>query len=163
MRETFGAITAARSLNDICMTGDARRSSCMCVAWRRPVIRPEMERAADGNQSPRLLHRDACRITWRSARQSNPAAGRSVDTSQRVPCQPSEVNHDERYDAWNDVGHGAPLVVGRHCLDPGGRSTRQIPPLRRQSEPTMRMFVIVALATSALLSPAVAEQGDVSR
>jgi cytochrome c len=27
----------------------------------------------------------------------------------------------------------------------------------------MRMFVIVALATSALLSPAVAEQGDVSR
>src|SRR3984893_15170216 len=73
------------------------------------------------------------------------------------------MNHDERYDAWNDVGHGAPLVVGRHCLDPGGCSTCQIPTLRRQGGSTMRTFVMVALATSALLSPAAAESGDVSR
>src|SRR6266849_4006765 len=83
--------------------------------------------------------------------------------SRRILKPASGVNHDERYHAWNDVGHGAPLVVGCHCLDPGGHSTHQIPTLGRQGGPTMRTFVIVALATSALFSPVVAEQGDVSR
>ena len=45
------------------------------------------------------------------------------------------MNHDDgRYDAWNDVGHGACLVAGRHCLDPGSSSTYQISALLKPGE-----------------------------
>src|SRR5882672_324279 len=35
-------------------------------------------------------------------------------------------HHDGKYDARNDVGHGAFLVAGHHRLDPGSSSTYQI-------------------------------------
>src|SRR5882724_506011 len=60
-------------------------------------------------------------------------------------------------------GMGLLWVAGRHCLDPGGRSTRQISPLRRQGGPTMRRFVIAAFAMSVSLSPAAAQHGDATR
>src|SRR5712675_2145040 len=45
------------------------------------------------------------------------------------------VNHDDGwYDAWNDVGHGACLVAGRRCLDPGSSSTDQISALLKPEE-----------------------------
>src|SRR6266705_6771350 len=45
------------------------------------------------------------------------------------------MNHDDRrYDAWNDVGHGACLVAGHRCLDPGSSSTYQISALLKPGE-----------------------------
>jgi cytochrome c len=60
-------------------------------------------------------------------------------------------------------GMGLFWLFGRHCLDPGGRCTRQIPALWRQGQPTMSKFAIVALVTFASLSSALAASGDVSR
>ena len=74
------------------------------------------------------------------------------------------MNHDDgRYDAWNDVGHGACLVAGRDCLDPGSSSTYQISALLRPGEVQNERFAIAALATIAFLSPASAQLGDAAR
>src|SRR5258708_3123810 len=59
-------------------------------------------------------------------------------------------------------GHGVLMVVGRRCLDPGGRSAAQISTLLRQGGPTMYKFVIAVFATSVSLSPAFAQNGDAS-
>src|SRR6202165_901288 len=84
-------------------------------------------------------------------------------TSVFLPSQSSEVNHDEWYGAWNDVGHGAFMVADHHCLDPGSSSADQIPPLRKQGRLRMSRCGLIALTTIALLSPALAQKGDVTR
>lgn len=67
-----------------------------------------------------------------------------------------------QYDAWNDVGHGVCLVVGRDRLDPGGRGTDQVPSHREQGRSAMNKLVVIGLSTIALSSQSSAQYGDVA-
>src|SRR6266436_6712932 len=71
--------------------------------------------------------------------------------------------HDERYDAWDDVGHGPSLVIGRDRLDSGRRGADQVPSHRGQGRSAMNKLAIMALSVIALSSPALAEPGDAAR
>jgi cytochrome c len=74
----------------------------------------------------------------------------------------TEGANDGQYDAWNDVGHGICLVVGRDRLDPGGRGADQIPPHREPGLSAMNKLIFIGLSTIALSSPSSAQHSDVA-
>src|SRR5882672_5688134 len=73
------------------------------------------------------------------------------------------MSHHERYDAWNDVGHGVLMAAGCRRPAPLGGRAHQVPVLWTQGRPTMSKSAIMALLTFASLSSALAEPGDASR
>src|SRR5216684_4773903 len=75
----------------------------------------------------------------------------------------SEVDHDGRNDAWNDVGDGTDLAADRRRPAPLGGSAYQVPVLWTQGRLTMSKSAIIALVTFASLSSALAEPGEASR
>ena len=138
-----------------------------CVQFRTDCIRIWLSMAALA--SPRSVF-TSTRPAKNLRRAATEARGSGAYLHRRTGAcflsrsQPRAMsNHDGRHDIWNDVGHGAGLVAGHHCLDPGSSSPRQISPLRRQGGPTMRRFVIAAFAMSVSLSPAAGQHGDAIR